>query len=93
MLYSITSKDSAILVSIQAKPQDKSIDLEKFYKQKLAQTERKQTPLGTATIGNLGNSVFVSLITDKSWIILTADKQSDQTKDRLISVLGSMHSN
>jgi hypothetical protein len=68
-----TSDGNKLYFSLQPKPAKFNFD--NFNKKQLAGAHQTETPVGTATIGILQQETVSSVVTDKTWIIISAGEK------------------
>jgi hypothetical protein len=68
-----TINGNRIYFSLQPKPAGFNFD--KFNKKQLTGTSQVATPLGTATVGVLQEQTVSSIVTDKTWIIISSGEK------------------
>jgi hypothetical protein len=74
VLFTISSSNGQkIIVSEQARP--KGVDISKFHKEQIKEGTPISLDEGEAVIGQLGSNLAASVVTEKTWIII-----SDPTK-------------
>jgi hypothetical protein len=80
VFYQAVSSGGAqkIFFSLQPRPADFNFD--DFYFKKLSDTTDITTPNGKATIGVYNQGIFGSLVTTKTWVIVTSTDETAQSQ-------------
>lgn len=74
MTYDYSTPDgNRIYFSLQPKP--KKFDFDRFNKKQLTGTSQVETPVGTATVGVLQEQTVSSVVTDKTWVLITSGEK------------------
>lgn len=68
-----TNGGNKLYFSLQPKPS--SFNFDNFNKKQLSGAHQTSTPIGTATIGILQQETVSSVVTDKTWIIISAGEK------------------
>lgn len=68
--YKYSSDEKSVFFSLQKKPED--LNYEEFRNTQMTGVREVKTPIGTAYAGTLQNQTIGSILTDTTWILMTA---------------------
>jgi hypothetical protein len=85
--YTITyNKDSKLLVSLQPIPAN--FDFDTFYEKSMKDASSVSTSVGNAKIGRMNGIETISLLTKKTWVLITApDGAADRDMSSIVKTL------